>query len=250
MQEWPYFRRAREYHLYDDKGNRYLDLWQNDGRAIMGHRPGKFSQYFKNSISRGMWADYPNPKQKSLANLLKKLFPDYEQVRIFRNRERAITHLGIETPLDPLNNVKSTALDWRPCMPQHPTAEMLFLRLPLAGMLETQIVLSTAEMPQGDNISPIIAEGLIRLFHDFSNWQNTNPQWRKLKETSAGTQNGPYFSWATPTLNYDNFWQQSLKKGILLPPESKYPLMIPQEMSDYEYKIICTILEETLSKPN
>jgi len=247
--EWPYFRRAREYHLYDDTGKRYLDLWQNDGRAVMGHRPGKFSQYFKNSISRGMWADYPCPKIQRLSTLLKKMFPEYKNIAFFRNRERAMDSLNTPSPSDPLRNPNATVLDWRPFMPDHPTGETLFLRLPVAGLLETQVVLSLKPLPEGEAISPIIIEGLIRLFHDLENWSRTKPQWRSLPD-QAGRQQGPYYSWHKKPAQYSLLAESALKKGIVLPPDPKYPLMIPREMSDHEYKTISSILEEALSTPN
>ena len=39
----PIIRRAREYHLYSVTGKRYLDLWQNGGQALLGHRPGRLT---------------------------------------------------------------------------------------------------------------------------------------------------------------------------------------------------------------
>ena len=34
----PPIRRARGYRLYDHRGRRYLDLWQNGGHSLLGHR--------------------------------------------------------------------------------------------------------------------------------------------------------------------------------------------------------------------
>ncbi|MDA3852535.1 MAG: hypothetical protein PF447_14875, partial [Spirochaetaceae bacterium] len=128
VEQWPYFRRASDYHLYDDKGKRYLDLFQNNGRAIMGHRPGKFSQYIKNSLSRGVWADYPSPIKKRLAGVLKKIFPEYSSMTLFTNKERAQLYLLKQQQtvlklenifLDPLYHNQGESWLWRPHHPNH-----------------------------------------------------------------------------------------------------------------------------------
>ena len=45
--EIPRIRRARGYRLYDHHGRRYLDLWQNGGRSLLGHRPARQTTLLK-----------------------------------------------------------------------------------------------------------------------------------------------------------------------------------------------------------
>lgn len=239
----PCFRRAREYHLFDDRGRRFLDLYQNDGRAIMGHRPGKFSQFFKNSISRGMWADYPGPLDKRLEKLLHLLFPDYSFIRVFRNQERAKDVLKIVELKDPLDG-EGEALYWRPQLPEHPDCSFLFLRLPVPGLIETQIVLAKKELPEGDEVSPIAIEGIIRLLHDYRNWSARGISYEDFTTPQRLAQRGPYLSWIETPDNFDEIFQKALEKGLLFPPNPKYPLLIPSELSDYENKTLRTFLEE------
>gem|GEM_PF-134293 len=56
----PPIRRAREFYLYDHRGRRYLDLAQNGGRAILGHRPNRLSTRLKNVLSSGLLAELPS----------------------------------------------------------------------------------------------------------------------------------------------------------------------------------------------
>jgi len=250
--ELPNFRRAREYHLYDDKGNRYLDLWQNNGRSLMGHRPGKFSQYLKNSISRGMWADYPNPAQHKLKKTLLKLFPEYSDAYLFRNRERALAATSPESPQDPLqyltNSVPGSCWDWRPLLPAPPEGQILYLRLPIAGTFETQIILSKKPLSiNEDSLSPIILNGLQRLWDDYRNWSLDKREIpRILLKNDRLLQSGPYLIWKEAPSSYDKVFQNALDLKLLIPPETKYPLMIPMEMSDYENKLLTNFLEELL----
>jgi hypothetical protein len=52
-------RRARGPYLYDQQGDRYLDLWAADGAAFLGHRPGGYSRLAKEEIDRGLWGPFP-----------------------------------------------------------------------------------------------------------------------------------------------------------------------------------------------
>ena len=242
----PVFRRARDYHLYDDRGNRYLDLYQNDGRALMGHRPGHFSQYMKNSISRGLWADYPPQHQRRLFTLIKKLFPPYAEAVLFRNRERALAALDIKELSDPLKERGSSYL-WRPELPDHPEGDHLFLRLPVAGLVETQIVLSRLPLPEGDEVSPILVDALVRLFHDYRIWRTETLPPKDFSAYPSFSQRGPYLAWNREPENYQKIFREALEKGLLIPPQEKYPLVIPRELSDYEERTLRDFLEDLTS---
>ncbi|MFP4210585.1 MAG: hypothetical protein ACLFR8_05035 [Alkalispirochaeta sp.] len=52
-------RRARGPYLYDQHGDRYLDLWGADGTAFLGHRPRGYSRLAKEEIDRGLWSPFP-----------------------------------------------------------------------------------------------------------------------------------------------------------------------------------------------
>lgn len=52
-------RRAREWYLYDDGGRRYIDFWQADGAAFLGHRPAGYAKRAKAEIDRGLWTALP-----------------------------------------------------------------------------------------------------------------------------------------------------------------------------------------------
>ncbi len=52
----PPIRRARGYRLYDHRGRRYLDLWQNGGHSLLGHRGLHLLSLLKNLMSRGLLA--------------------------------------------------------------------------------------------------------------------------------------------------------------------------------------------------
>lgn len=54
-----FVRRARGPYVYDQHGDRYLDVWLHDGAAFLGHRPRGYAQLAKAEIDRGLWGPFP-----------------------------------------------------------------------------------------------------------------------------------------------------------------------------------------------
>ena len=73
----PIIRRAREFHLYDDAGRRYLDLYQDGGRAILGHRPAGLTTRMKNELSRGLMVQAPSHAEPRFLRRLLRRHPGY-----------------------------------------------------------------------------------------------------------------------------------------------------------------------------
>ncbi len=69
-------RRARDWRLYDAAGNRYVDFWQADGAAFLGHRPTGLARTVAAEIDRGLWAPvptaWPRRLEKALAALARR----------------------------------------------------------------------------------------------------------------------------------------------------------------------------------
>ena len=52
VSDFPLIRRARGYHLYDTGGNRYLDMYLDNGRAFLGHSPVRTITSLKNALEK------------------------------------------------------------------------------------------------------------------------------------------------------------------------------------------------------
>jgi hypothetical protein len=76
--------RARDFHLYTqrrrEEGGRLVDLWQNGGGAVLGHKPRTVLREFKNAADRGLLSPLPHPLEKRFFKALTRLFPR----RVFR----------------------------------------------------------------------------------------------------------------------------------------------------------------------
>ncbi|HAK45877.1 MAG TPA: hypothetical protein DCO79_08165, partial [Spirochaeta sp.] len=79
----PLIRRTRDYRLYDFKGGRYLDLFLDGGRALMGHKHGRAILMMKNSLEKGMAASYPGVWEGRLLKQLGLLYPEIREVSLF-----------------------------------------------------------------------------------------------------------------------------------------------------------------------
>ncbi|MCA1753223.1 MAG: hypothetical protein LC641_00710 [Spirochaeta sp.] len=71
---YPELRRARGYRLYTRSGGRLLDLYQDDGRAFLGHDPKGVSRAMKAEMDRGLHAACPSPHLRRLQRELTVLW--------------------------------------------------------------------------------------------------------------------------------------------------------------------------------
>lgn len=103
-------RRARGYRLYDSGGRRYLDMYQDQGTAILGHRPEGMQRVFKSASAKGLWASLPSNHGKALekaaGQLLLDDLPELGEssmaVRLFPSLEWLKEAFGIREVADPL----------------------------------------------------------------------------------------------------------------------------------------------------
>ena len=257
----PVISRARGHRLYGIDGTRWLDCWADGGRALAGHRPKGVSLRLKNEIDRGLYAPYPNLWDRRLEKALLRMFPGYAEVRVYRNIERALNLLGLETwPADPLDLPPGTpfvdgALWGRPGLPDHPRAEILFPILPLPGFSEAQPVLfggaadgGTVQKPVGsaenapqnpsppasDRISPLIIAAMTRSCGIIR--EENSPQEHFSAE--IWDMRGPYMLFRGNEEAYGRTFEALLNRRILIAPSSNRPSVFPVELSAGEASIL------------
>ncbi|OQX29078.1 MAG: hypothetical protein B0D92_05640 [Spirochaeta sp. LUC14_002_19_P3] len=235
----PIISRARGSRLYTPNGSRWLDLYADNGRALMGHRPGGISLRLKNELDRGLYAPYPNPWPPRLAKALHHLFPGYQSARIYRSLERALQSTGSPTPpTDPLDLPPSTekipGSAWgRPLLPRLPQSDYLFPILPLPGFDEVQCVLYAREhtaLPPSDPISPLILAALTRACTTLVNPKlqargTAPPPWEMR---------GPYMLYRGTPAEYPSLFETMFKRRILIAPSFQRPSIYPLEISPGE----------------
>jgi hypothetical protein len=185
--------RARDYRLYyGDRRLRLLDLSLQGGRALFGHTPRGLSTAYKNSISRGLYADFASALHGRACAMLKARFPGYRAL-VFPHRREAEEYLMeagalasppvawnghagsiISTPRS--EHAPSGTADaetpqvwlWRPFTPEPGTgqADVILPVIPQPGTFVPQPVMirDGLDTPKyGANSSPILLAGLVHM---------------------------------------------------------------------------------------
>ena len=225
----PRIRRARGYYLYDASGNRILDLFQDGGRAWLGHRPDGLSLQIKNSMSRGVYAPYPSSEEGKFLKALKALGEKVGAAEGWMARYHRPAHA-----------LKATL--WRPGTPWPADEKRVEVLLPLPGLEYGQILFEISEESggTGDLPSPVLAAALNRtvwnLIHALdalkkeSSWSDCSSEnWR---------QDGGYLYWTGKGDAYADSFRKALSHGILISPEPALPTILPLERSDADDALI------------
>jgi hypothetical protein len=240
----PVVRRAREYHLYSVSGKRYLDLWQNGGRSLLGHKPGRLTTVLKDTLSRGLIADLPSVFTGRLMRALQTMFPAYREFRISATLIEALQLAGLylgrivaaDEVADPLLKPKQAGETpvsfWRPLLPDPPTTEVLLPVLPFAMAGAPQIVCFRAsaprELPEQAPVSGVLSAGLLRMLHELQRFEM--PGWLRpdlLHGCAGWKQKQLYVVPEFDLGDYERVFEAFLDAQVLLSPEAPYISILP-----------------------
>jgi len=101
----PPIRRARLWRLYAEsrggESRRFLDLWMDGGRAILGAKGTGLGTAAKAAIDMGLLRPLPSAWERRLAAQLRIAYPEYQAARFFRTDERALSAAGAARAFDP-----------------------------------------------------------------------------------------------------------------------------------------------------
>lgn len=255
LYKMPIVVRARGYRLYDLYGKRYIDLYQNNGRAILGHRSEGLLRSMKAVASRGLVSEYPSVYDGRLEKILKLLFPEYPVFRIYRNRERALFALGSALNLlispdgitDPAMNDAASDVRvsyWRPFLPEMTRfPEVLLPIFPFPGSFAPEVVClrdrsTAAMMPPSDMVSPFLLDTLIKTVTKMIKVSRgsgrKSSEFQRLMDVFEWKRRGPYINTGLDSVAYSELCKKALSEGVLLPPGEHLPMIMPREFSDGE----------------
>lgn len=268
--QFPRIKRARDYYLYDDRGTRYLDCYQNGGFALLGHRPQTVIHELKNVLSRGLLADYPSIYDYRLLKSLKMLFPDYPAIRWYNSFEKALTNLsdigilsmdraaGGEGPRfpDPAFEQESGIMRvrialYRPFLESATqTVPTIVPILPFPARLGITVVCSrernASALPPSDQISPMFSAALTRTVYDLLSYRESVEKtvWHRF-ETEFWKRNGPYLVPRCPVDRYPVLFQHMMENKMLISPSPDVPSIIPATFTEGD--IACITAEGRIS---
>ena len=264
----PPIRRARGYRLYAMDNRRFLDLWQWGGRAVLGHTAPRLLTTLKNLASRGLFAPLPHPSLRRLERALEGFFPG-RTVRIYADEasaDRALAMAGygpleVHDFMDPAVSILHGTVPfprgclWRPWLDDQSFegVEVLAPIIPLPWA-SAPIALAfrhgeTGSVPPSDLIPPLIAAAAAQGIYDMAALlkKGSPPSFRRTMEALASCSwklHGIYLSPLNPWTEdaYELFFKRALAGGILIPPRSDIPMILPREISPGEDAALARVL--------
>jgi hypothetical protein len=275
----PEIVRARGYRLYDARGGRYIDFYQNGGRALLGHRPPGASQALKSTLDRGLVAEYPDRRGGRLERLVRGRFPGVKEVLLFRSMERACRAVlpdlppesgretaepGPESGVGDLTFAEGRELCrrgsavplWRPGALEDAEERRLlegewgraFIPLlPFPGGFAPAVlcVLDGGDVHwPPERVSPLLEALLIKCAAALQKWEQTadRSKWEFFDRPGL-ERRGPYLRFALKGADYLRLQRRLLARGVLLPPAETVPAVIPGEFTPGEVKPLRKELE-------
>jgi len=255
--ELPRIRRARGYRLYDERGRRYLDLWQNGGRSLLGHRPARQTTLLKDVLSKGLAADLPSVYTRRLERALAALLPGYAQVRVVASQEAALRLAGLylgrelsaaevtdpaladaprSAPSAPGAPRAEVAL-WRPgleAVAGSPPAAVLLPVLPFGLAGAPAAVCFAGPLPEGfpasEVVSPLLLAGALRSLADLKRIKRPEALGDELLAGVRGwRRRGIYLTPCCEPARYGEVFRAFLEGGVLLSPVFPGPSILPGE---------------------
>ncbi len=250
--ETPMVRRARDYHLFDPRGRRHLDLWLNGGRALLGHRPPGLGTTLKNQLSRGLLAEAPSIHDRRLEKSLAGLVPGSWSLRVYRSFDRALGAVGVflGRPLEEkdirepfFGPAPEEAVYFRPLAEaDYSGFSVLLPILPFPGAFAPQPVFFACSPDReknllpGDPVSPFLAAGLHRASLELQKrgsspdiWNDWSlPGWKRF---------GPY-CFPEEEADYPELRSRLLAAGVIISPDPKRPSILPGIWSPGEKALV------------
>ncbi|MCQ2603480.1 MAG: hypothetical protein MJ215_00340 [Spirochaetia bacterium] len=238
----PDMNRARGYHFYTSSGRRYLDMWLENGAAILGHRQKKFALALKDTIDRGIFSPVPSKYAYRLKQGLKEIFGEDKKIYIFHDPEAAELAL---------KNKNISFEFWRPFGESGAESCVFIPVLPVPGGFAPGIVIAGHELPLSEEtVSPVCLSGTVRavwnlkeflVAADYSIWQDKE----FMNRTSAVWKvQGPYLYPCISEEKYNMLFRYFLENNIIISPFYDRPSVLPAEISEGEFRKIIRIISE------
>lgn len=264
----PPVRRARGNRLYTTDGKRFLDLWLDDGRGILGDRDRYTRTFAANAADKGLTRPYPGLYDARFAKAVTAIWPGFGTVKLFSSEDRALVTAASILGIQPISRASSMLIDSaarpsgtadtvvngstrlaiaRPFVAIPGTCDLALPRLPCPRPFAPWCLLArdgtaaalALSAEEGDLVP---AQSLVSASRGLSSLEASvrdgygEALWARF-DKRMGTwfeRSGPYlFPKATPA-GYQAFFQAALDGGALLSPLPDAPSVIPPDFDDGE----------------
>ena len=253
MEMLPPIRRARLWRLYAENGRRFLDLWQDGGRGVLGAKGEGLGRVAKAEIDLGRGAPMPSVWNRRLASGLHAWKPAYAACRSYLSEERALAAANAaiarisgdrtwsgEVPLElPFGEYLDIAR-----AESRETPRIALAVLPCPAMLCPAVLLLREEPDPRDEalasdlVPPLAAATACRSLAEYARFAEAAPErrWRKADRRIAGLfeRRGPWLLPRYPENRHGDVFRACLAAGILISPDYGRPSILPGDFDDGE----------------
>lgn len=251
-------RRARGWHVYDSAGARYLDFWQADGAALLGHRPRGLGRLIAAELDRGLLAGLPTAWAARSTRALQRLaeragLNALEPLNGVELREPSVRWLPLAAPEDDLLLVQrdrnSPADLLRP--PARPSTGP-----DSREQLAAWVIVPVPGLAWGP--ASVVRAAFTRMTLQLLNYIDSSEA-RAREEAAAalpvprgyrrsGIWMLPEHEGSAPAVVSPEVWathrRTAASRGILLPPDARSAILVPGEMSGHEQKLWKELVNE------
>jgi hypothetical protein len=259
----PAVRRARGFRLYDGSGRRWLDMYQDGGGAILGHRAAGAVRDMKDALSRGLAGSLPTVYTARLEKAAGRVVPGCSAVRVYPCAHSALAAVGslLGRPVeegslaDPgLRGLPpdADAALWRPFLPEAgpglPAVRVLVL--PGAGPAGPAVV--CARGARREDLAParpcpaVVLAAMLRGTAALASAPRDPAVAaavdRAISGGKAWARRGPYLAALFDPALYPAVFHRFLAGGVLLCPEYPGPSILPAEASAGELAALTRLL--------
>lgn len=263
----PPIRRARGNRLYAADGRRFLDLWLDDGRGILGERDRATRTMAANAADKGLTRPYPGLYDARFAKAVAAAWPGFGTVRTFSSERAALDAaarvLGssprvVDTAATPSSEHGAgpivalarsfaavpdgvdVAMPRLPCpRPYAPSCLMARDGTPAAAALASEpgeLVPAQSTFAAARGLASL--ESAVRDGYGEETWARFD---KRLGAFFART--GPYLFAKVDAGSYDGFFRAALDGGALVSPRFDAPSVIPPDFDDGELVKLLRSLE-------
>jgi hypothetical protein len=234
----PPVKRARGYRLYTESA-RFVDLYLDGGRAVLGHNAPGILREMKNVAERSLFAPYPSYWTRRFEKALSLLFPE-KSFTVYGSMEALPSVIREQTPVwrpymkwgggDALavlpHSLAPVALVSRPQSDDTSVPSHIQGLSPVILALTTQAIYNVLRCPErGTTVPGRVDEALAD-----GPWTRTGI-YARLKERATDE-------------DWTRIFRRFLDAGFLIPPTQRDPLIVPGELSPGEEKALAECLRD------
>jgi hypothetical protein len=232
----PPIRRTRGNRLYAADGRRFLDLWLDDGRGILGDRDRHTRTYAANAADKGLTRPYPGLYEARFFKAVRHTWPGFSTVKVFSSEERAkawagTNPLAVARPFAMVPDACDLAMPRLPC--PRPYAPWCLIARD-GTQAAAALAQHTGDLVPAQSLYAA-ARGLASLESAVRDGYGEELWARFDKRLGAWFErSGPYLTPKIPPEKHGEFFRAALEGGALVSPRLDAPSMVPPDFDDGE----------------